>query len=411
MATNLLGDKGVRVAQVQSLLTKLNYYTGPINGEFNFALANAIDTYQQALGITPEFQFDAPIGSRGTTGWGVWDEVTENATNYLVHYLSGGQQWWTADAGEVGWDPAKGVPPGSSPNLPGTSEPDTPTQDDVSQSITPPPTEDAIARMEKWLSDNFGLDGLRDLARRWLEEDWNEDEGFIELESTEAFRARFPAIFERREQGLPPISPWDYVKMEREYAQTLTRAGIQHFFDNKQLMNSLIANDVSKAEFDERVLGGFRRVVQSSPEVRDAFAAYFGVDGDAALAAYFLDPERLSDQLAQQVEAAAVGGTGTRFGFSVNSDRSMDLVKMGVTEQRAQQGFARLQELEPVFSETLGETQDLTATGEGIDAVFQTGMPGVRLIEGRVRSRTNMLSGQAGAAIDQGGILGFGTDS
>ncbi len=411
MASNLLGDKGVRVAQVQSLLTRLNYYTGPVDGTFNFALANAIDAYQQALGITPEFQFDAPIGSRGTTGWGVWDEVTENATNYLVHYLSGGTKWWQADGGEVTWDPATTIPGGATPQLPSTREPDTPTQDDVSQPVTPPPTEDAISRMEGWLSNQFGLTGLRDFARRWLEEDWNEDEAFIELENTDAFKARFPAIFERRAAGLPPINPYDYVRMEREYAQTLTRAGIAQFFDNKQLMTSLIANDVSKAEFDERVLGGFRRVVQSSPEVRDAFAAYFGVDGDAALAAYFLDPERLADQLAQQVEAAAVGGTGTRFGFSINSDRSMDLVKMGVSEQRAQQGFARLQELEPVFSETLGETQDLTATGEGIDAVFQTGMPGVRLIEGRVRSRTNMLSGQAGAAIDQGGILGFGSDS
>jgi peptidoglycan hydrolase-like protein with peptidoglycan-binding domain len=405
MASNLLGEKGVRVAQVQALLQRLNYYIGPVDGTFNFSLATAIREYQEALGITPQ----ATLGD-GSTGWGIWDEVTDNATNYLVHYLSSGTKWWQTDGGEVGWDPSKTIPEIANPTLPSTEGPAQREQESTQQFV-PPPTEDAIARMESWLSTNFGLTGLKDFAKRWLEEGWEEEEGYLELENTEAFRARFPAIFERRASGLPPINAYDYVKMERDYAQTLTRAGITNFFDNKSLMNSLIANDVSKAEFDERVLGGFRRVVQSSPEVRDAFAAYFGVDGDTALAAYFMDPDNLADKLAQQVEAAGVGGMGTRFGFSVNRDRSMELVKIGVDERQAQSGFAKLQELEPVFAETLGETEDLTAMGEGVDAMFQTGMPGVRLIEGRVRSRTNMLSGQSDAMIDQTGILGFGTDS
>lgn len=408
MATNLLTTNGVEMAQVQTLMKKLRYYDGPIDGSMNFALVGAIDTYQRALGITP-----AAKHGNGNVGWGIWDETTENATNYLVHYMSGGTRWWARSGGEVSWDPATMAPATSAPVLPPTTpvaQPPAQVIGPVSSPIQQPIiTDDAVDRLDRWLVDRYGLSGLRDFSRKWLEEGWDENEAFLELEETDAFKVRFPAIFERRSKGLPSLSPQAYVELERGYASTLQRAGLIRFFDDKSIMSELIGNDVSVAEFQTRVLEGYRRVALSAPEVRQKFAEYFGVDGDTALAAYFLDGDNLADKLLQQTEAAAVGGQAARFGFSVGQTTALDLVQSsGVDERRAQQGFASLAQIEPVFQETLGERQDLDAMREGIAATFQTGQPGVRLIEGRVRARTGMLSGGGGAAASDAGILGFG---
>jgi hypothetical protein len=64
------------------------------------------------------------------------------------------------------------------------------------------------------------------------------------------------------------------------------------FYDSDAEISQLAAQGLSLNEINDRADAGFSRVVNSDPTIRDAFAQYFGPSGDAALAAYFLDPTK-----------------------------------------------------------------------------------------------------------------------
>jgi hypothetical protein len=130
------------------------------------------------------------------------------------------------------------------------------------------------------------------------------------------------------------------------------------------------------------------------------------VDGDAALASYFLDPERAIPALEKQLQSAQIGGIGSQFGINVNRGIAQGLAERGITEDSARRGFETIQRLAPVFDETIGESTNLAAEEEGINAAFSTGGDSARHIQNRLDSRKAAFSGGGGAAMtsSQSGI-------
>ena len=54
MRTLRIGSRGTDVKEVQSLLQRLGYYTGAIDGIFGYGTANAVIAFQRAYGLTPD---------------------------------------------------------------------------------------------------------------------------------------------------------------------------------------------------------------------------------------------------------------------------------------------------------------------------------------------------------------------
>jgi hypothetical protein len=168
----------------------------------------------------------------------------------------------------------------------------------------------------------------------------------LELQQTPQFARRFPAIIAREKAGLPPISPAEYLTLERTYSQLERSAGIPVNFAD---YDKLIAADVSPTEFSDRVNQGYLAVARADPTVVKAFQDFYGVN-TAGLAAYFLDPTKAEPLLKQQAVAAQIGGASAQSGFGlpgsgpegISSGQAMRLAQMGVAQPAAQQGFQKL---------------------------------------------------------------------
>lgn len=298
-----------------------------------------------------------------------------------------------ASPGTLSALPAQVTPP-SVPGAPGPSGPS---------------TRDALARLTGVLNQ-YGLGDLRAWAEGKLLAGASEAEVTIELFDQPAFKQRFPAIHQRREAGLTPVDVGEVLAYEQTARELFRRAGItdQAFTNSEYLQTKLMVNDVSPAELGDRLQRGFLRVTQAPAEVRAAFGQYFGTQGDAALMSLFLDPETAFPELEKKALTAFAGGVGQRFGVSIGQTVARDIADTGAAEGAIWQGFRSLEALAPVFSESISETQDLTAEGTGVEAVFGTRPGSETEIARRVGARRAQFQGGGGAASSQQGVVGLG---
>lgn len=237
------------------------------------------------------------------------------------------------------------------------------------------------------------------------------------------FQDRFPSIFAALEEGQNPPAPEEVIAYEDSVRETLTHYGLRwltHPIKIQETATKLINAGVSADEFEARVVGGFGRVVESGPAVRQAFRNYFGASGDAALAAYFLDPERTTDELLREAETAQMGGAGLQLGINVGEDTAELMARNNIDYQSALQGMARLAGNAALFEENADEinqfgqasnayrNNDLTIEQHGVEATFGLTEDAIEAVESRRRTRVNRLSGGGGADVTKEGVVGIG---
>jgi len=223
----------------------------------------------------------------------------------------------------------------------------------------------AFAYIEERLK-TFGLGNMTEKVWKYIIENDIADDNrtMLWLYDQPEFKQRFPA-FEALQKKYRGIQPAQYIELERQYAQVMRAAGLSaNFFDDPNDFTDLIANDVSQAEFQDRVDNGFKRVAQANPAVRDAFRQYFGIEGDAALAAFFIDPERAAPKLTKAAQMAELGGAASTMGVQINADYAEKLTRLGVSQQQALAGFQKMQQQRALFSAGVGEAAVVSsATG------------------------------------------------
>ena len=127
---------------------------------------------------------------------------------------------------------------------------------------------DALTIIKDALS-SYGLDGLSADAYRFLMEGASTESVMIQLKETEQFQERFKGMETRRQQGLPAISPAEYIRLERDYRQTMSAAGLpEGFYDSPDDFAEFIGNDVSPAEMTQRVSMASTAVANINPELK-----------------------------------------------------------------------------------------------------------------------------------------------
>ena len=231
------------------------------------------------------------------------------------------------------------------------------------------------------------------------------DQISLDLYKTPQFAKRFPAIIARQKQGLPPISPAEYLGLERAYGQLERTAGIPPRWASH---DALIANDVSPTEYGERINQGYLAVAMAPQEVRDAFHTYYGVT-PGQLAAYFLDPKKAEPLLLQQATAAQIGGASAESGFGlVTSAEAQRLAQMGINFSQAQQGFAKLASESELYRGLPGQYEvhlthpQLEAAQFGSDAETQ------RILARQAEYETGTTNVGTNVATTQAGATGIG---
>lgn len=285
-----------------------------------------------------------------------------------------------------------------------------------------------------------------------------------------AFHARFPAIKAMAEAGKQVPTPAEILDYEQTLSQILTYNGLNQFFNERWVrdhVTQFVVAEVSPEEVDERINKGWAVVKNAPPSVREAMGNYFGVENDAALLAYYLDPSNDGALLKRETELAQLGGAARQFGIDLSRVGAEKLQGAQVDYQQALQGMAQVAALAPVFAETMGEagrrdgprgwrsvgentgankyrvrladgterffadkaeagqwaesqgtdasmswvkptTNDLTAEEHGVGAIFGTSAEAMELLRRRLADRKAALSGGGGANVSQRGV-GVGT--
>ena len=277
--------------------------------------------------------------------------------------------------------------------------------------MAPPPTpqqSDARILLDRLL-DEYGLGNLKAWAWEQVTLNRSVNEIVTYLYERPEFEARFPAIDGRRKKGLPPITAQEYVAYEGAARQAMRAANMPGgFWDKPADFTQLIVNDVSIDELNTRITAGYQRVAQAPNAVRDAYRSYFGYDGDAALAAHFLDPTRATAVLSDQVRQAEFGGAGAQHGWQISEYAASQWSKRNFSAEQNQAGFARLDAFAPLLDETIYEAdeEDFTVEGEGLHVAF--GEQGEQEFERRLAKRKALSEGEGQAASDEQGVFGLG---
>lgn len=268
----------------------------------------------------------------------------------------------------------------------------------------------------KTVLQRYGLQGLESWAESAVEGGLSAAEIELSLYEQDAFRNRFPAIFEleRMNEGLPlqdrlpTISPEDYLNLEVAYSQIYARAGLEGLY-NADSVTALITGLVSPAELSRRFADGYSRVNTAAPEVRAFFEDMFGLSGDRALAAYFADAENIEEELIDAVETAEIGGRAVIAGLNIGVSGASRLQQLGVTPGQAASGFATINSQASLFRETVSEFDDFVAELEGVNAQFNldSGESRAMLLR-RARERKAAVSGGGGAFLSTS-LTGFGS--
>ena len=259
-----------------------------------------------------------------------------------------------------------------------------------------------LARYDLQSLEGFALDALRRNGN-------NLQLTLLELEDTPEFKERFQANEERRKLGLSALSPEEIIRYEQQARGVLRRAGLPSgFYDQFDDFVKFIVDDVSISELQERVNLGFERVAFASPEVRGFFADFYGAHGDAALAAYFLDPERATAVLRQQVatvETAALVSTAAGFP-QIHRDTAREIAGLGLSSSEQLARAERVRSDRFLADETFSERVDISLF-DIVEGNFGLDSDKTRLIERRRQRRVAALSALGSPLITNEGVLGL----
>lgn len=241
----------------------------------------------------------------------------------------------------------------------------------------------------------------------------------VALEDTPVFTARYGIIKELRQQQaagkavhVPSVA--EVREYENTVASMMRQAGLpDYMYDSFEDTHNLLRNGLSAAEVEQRLGQAWERVRNTDPAVRDAYSSFYGADGDAALAATFLDPAKTLSQIERQSRAAYTAGYGQRMGISIDqlaAERMADLPK---TEAGIFQDLTRVNELagSGIFAETMGEAADadLEANTTGLDAIVFGDGAANQALQRRTEERKSVdRSASGGALRTQRGATGLG---
>lgn len=204
------------------------------------------------------------------------------------------------------------------------------------------------------LFKSYGLEGLSGKIFDFVKKGHSADTITVLLQETKEYKERFAGNELRRKQGLPVLTPGEYLATEASYKQIMQAAGMPPgFYDQSSDFNNWIGKNISPSEIQSRVDMATQATVLANPDYRRALNQ-MGIS-DSALTAYFLDTTRALPYLQKSAATAAVGAEALRNNMRFDQAYAEKLAVEGVTQEQARQGYAQIS----AERETLGELGDI----------------------------------------------------
>ena len=273
---------------------------------------------------------------------------------------------------------------------------------------------DAYTLLESTFKD-YGLEELIPDIKRFMEEGLGSNQAAVELRKTTSYITRFKGNETRRAAGLNVISEAAYLELENSYNETLRAYGQQGFFgtDRKAAqakMADIIGNDISAAEFKDRIDTVVTRVNNSDPGVKSTLKAFYNI-GDQDLIAYFLSPKDNLPKLQEKVTSAEIGSEALKQNLITDVASASALARMGITKAQAKEGYETISGVLPTASK-LGQIY----SEEGINYGQKTAEEEVfAQLESAKRKRLRLAEKEVGSFSGTSGLgrnaLGSGKSS
>ena len=201
--------------------------------------------------------------------------------------------------------------------------------------------------------NQYGLGSLVEPLKALIVSGPSSAELTLALRATDAYKKRFSANADRISKGLSALNEREYLGLEDQYQSIMRNYGLPASYYAKDSMgtqagfNQLLANDVSAAELEDRVMTAQSRVINSNPEIKQALRSFYPDITDGDILAYTLDPTKALTDIKRKVTAAEIGGAALGAGLATSQTAAEGLAGYGVTKQQAQQGYSTIAEFLP----------------------------------------------------------------
>ena len=202
-----------------------------------------------------------------------------------------------------------------------------------------------------------GLDTLADTIDGYIKDDLSAAQIKINLVGTKAYKDRFPGMESLSKAGRA-VNEATYISMEKGMTSILKAYGLDDkVFGTTEKLGTVIANQVSVAEYEQRVSMAADKVKKNT-DVLAALNEYYGVTVEGAIS-YLLDPKLGMDIVKKQIRASEIGAAAEMYKFDLDKAAAESYINVS--------GSADLNSLKESFGKAriLAETQTRLATIEG----------------------------------------------
>ena len=265
--------------------------------------------------------------------------------------------------------------------------------------------------------NQYGMGALVEPLKQFIQQGLSSSEFTLRLRDTDAYKKRFAANASRIAKGLSALNEAEYIGLEDQYQNIMREYGLPASYYTRGEMGrqegfeKFLANDVSAAELEDRVLTAQSRVINANPEVLASLKQFYPGITDGDILAYTLDPDKALTDIKRKVTAAEIGGSAMQAGLGISGARAEELGAAGITKAQAQQGFQTIAEVAPRGSQLAEIYKQSPYTQQTAEAeIF--GLAGSTEAAKQRKKLTSLetaaFSGSAGAgaiARDRAGVL------
>ena len=201
--------------------------------------------------------------------------------------------------------------------------------------------------------NQYGMGALVEPLKQFITQGLSPAEFTLRLRDTDAYKKRFAANAQRIAKGLNALSEAEYIGLEDQYQNIMRNYGLPAAYYTRGDMGrqegfeKFLANDVSAAELEDRVMTAQSRVLNANPEVLASLKSFYPDITNGDILAYTLDPQKGLSEIKRKVTAAEIGGAAMQAGLGLAGTRAEELGAAGITKQQAQQGFQTVAEVAP----------------------------------------------------------------
>lgn len=183
-----------------------------------------------------------------------------------------------------------------------------------------------------------------------ITENKSEDEIWINIRQTSAWRQRFAGNEALRLAGLPELDAASYLAAERQYAASLNTSGLGNLA-RRDNFAALIGGNVSPVELEDRITGVYDRIRYAdealSAELQTLKSSGYITDAD--LAESLLLGNEGTNVLKRKIAMAEITSEARRAGVTTTIGADQ-LLAQGVSREQARAGYQRIKEMVPGYT-------------------------------------------------------------